>query len=372
MSLEAKIKGFIDTLSVIVSERTSLFRKGDADFTASEPKEAATEWLGTIVHGGNLSLQKSRDLGTGYYLVDKDNPDLTVGLIYEGELISGSDYSLRTSLLLASKGVKAQSGGSEDVSTAVFVKKKDVTTESSGYTVVISNELNAPVGSDIPLLNLVNGKDSKIKITSKGIQCLEQGSNYDSSLPPAASVAYWTTDGWIITGDNLADLNTLDKTITGSVNELLGKIDSLGNLTLTEVDLGAVTTPEAAINLLDPSLIVGLSEIVVITCTKFGKIYKYLFRGTQGAYGLNDSNVNSDYFIELAAYDPYVAINGNKFKLVKHPLSTNTGVLEVNDVICDGWWDNVSYWRSAVYVGGDPTNINSWAGINATNEITLN
>jgi hypothetical protein len=51
-----------------------------------------------------------------------------------------------------------------------------------------------------------------------------------------------------------------------------------------------------------------------------------------------------------------ITINGNKFTLIKHP--TNAGaktLLETNDVIIDGFWDNNTYWGKAKYLGGGAT-----------------
>lgn len=56
-----------------------------------------------------------------------------------------------------------------------------------------------------------------------------------------------------------------------------------------------------------------------------------------------------------------ITINGNKFTLIKHP--TNAGaktLLEINDVITNGFWDNNTFWGKAKYLGGTNTSRTSY------------
>ena len=55
-----------------------------------------------------------------------------------------------------------------------------------------------------------------------------------------------------------------------------------------------------------------------------------------------------------------IEISNNKFTLRKHPNNTNLSTLEVNDMICNGWWSTTEFWRLAVYLGGTVTTIGSW------------
>jgi hypothetical protein len=67
-----------------------------------------------------------------------------------------------------------------------------------------------------------------------------------------------------------------------------------------------------------------------------------------------------------------IEISSNKFTLRKHPNNTNPAALEVNDMICNGWWGTTEFWRLAVYVGGATTNAASWNVIDTIEEIPLN
>jgi hypothetical protein len=67
-----------------------------------------------------------------------------------------------------------------------------------------------------------------------------------------------------------------------------------------------------------------------------------------------------------------IEISNNKFTLRKHPGNTNPAALEVNDMICNGWWGTTEFWRLAVYVGGATTNAASWNVIDTIEEIPLN
>jgi hypothetical protein len=67
-----------------------------------------------------------------------------------------------------------------------------------------------------------------------------------------------------------------------------------------------------------------------------------------------------------------IEISNNKFTLRKHPSNTNPAALEVNDMICNGWWGTTEFWRLAVYVGGATTNAASWNVIDTIEEIPLN
>ena len=68
----------------------------------------------------------------------------------------------------------------------------------------------------------------------------------------------------------------------------------------------------------------------------------------------------------------YIEISSNKFTLKKHPNNTSLATLEVNDMVCDGWWSDTEFWRLAVYVGGSTTNAASWNVIDTIEEIPLN
>ena len=67
-----------------------------------------------------------------------------------------------------------------------------------------------------------------------------------------------------------------------------------------------------------------------------------------------------------------IEISNNKFTLRKHPSNTNLTTLEVNDMICNGWWSTTEFWKNAVYVGGTVTDVNSWNVIDTIEEIPLN
>ena len=67
-----------------------------------------------------------------------------------------------------------------------------------------------------------------------------------------------------------------------------------------------------------------------------------------------------------------IEIGSNKFTLRKHPDNTSSTTLEVNDMICSGWWSTTEFWKFAVYVGGTVTDVNSWNVIDTIEEIPLN
>lgn len=67
-----------------------------------------------------------------------------------------------------------------------------------------------------------------------------------------------------------------------------------------------------------------------------------------------------------------IEIGSNKFTLRKHPNNTSSTTLEVNDMICSGWWSTTEFWKFAVYVGGTVTDVNSWNVIDTIEEIPLN
>lgn len=72
---------------------------------------------------------------------------------------------------------------------------------------------------------------------------------------------------------------------------------------------------------------------------------------------------------------PYVNVNGNAFLLSKNPNNSNPlfkNVIEVNDIIENGWWDANNYWKQAIYKGGEIDQQSSWTSYESYDNLTLN
>lgn len=69
-----------------------------------------------------------------------------------------------------------------------------------------------------------------------------------------------------------------------------------------------------------------------------------------------------------------VVVNGNLFILNKHTLNNdplNAGDLEVNDMITDAYWDNTTFWKTAMFLGGDKDLIGSWNIIDLIEDLVI-
>ena len=100
------------------------------------------------------------------------------------------------------------------------------------------------------------------------------------------------------------------------------------------------------------------------------KTVKFPFLETGLAGYATELYVNNQIDASASAY--FIQISGNVFTLKKHPGNTSPISLEVNDMICGGWWGNTEFWRLAVYVGGAATAASSWNIIDSVEDIPLN
>lgn len=69
-----------------------------------------------------------------------------------------------------------------------------------------------------------------------------------------------------------------------------------------------------------------------------------------------------------------ITVNGNLFHLSKNVNNNDpvkTGILETNDMITDGFWDSTTFWRMAVYLGGDINVKTNWNDIDSIEDIVL-
>ena len=119
--------------------------------------------------------------------------------------------------------------------------------------------------------------------------------------------------------------------------------------------LNNISTLSKSIDNLDEVTQYTDNMYLVVHDPSSGKAVKFPFT--------ENSFLGSEYFIEISS---------NKFTLKKHPNNTSLATLEVNDMVCDGWWSDTEFWRLAVYVGGETTNAASWNVIDTIEEIPLN
>jgi len=69
-----------------------------------------------------------------------------------------------------------------------------------------------------------------------------------------------------------------------------------------------------------------------------------------------------------------LTVNGNLFHLSKHPNNSDplkSSILEINDMITDGFWDSTNYFRMAIYKGGDINIKTNWNDIDTIEGINL-
>lgn len=84
--------------------------------------------------------------------------------------------------------------------------------------------------------------------------------------------------------------------------------------------------------------------------------------------------VNGQLKLVSIVFPAIVTINSNAFRLIKHPSNTapaNANVLEVNDIICNGFWSGTEFWNRAQYSGGDTSDRNNWRAVSRVEELTI-
>lgn len=97
--------------------------------------------------------------------------------------------------------------------------------------------------------------------------------------------------------------------------------------------------------------------------------------GVNNEPGFNNSNWEVVKPKQGAEGKPLIDINGNLFTLDKHPNNDNLAnaeVVEVNDMIIDGWWSTTEYWGKARYIGpGAITDRANWQVLDSIEEIPV-
>ena len=90
--------------------------------------------------------------------------------------------------------------------------------------------------------------------------------------------------------------------------------------------------------------------------------------------GNSEPGIGNDWFLVTeSVIDNKVTVFGNEFELIKHPSNSTNGVVEVNDIISNGWVDSTTYWPMAICLSvTDINNLSSWQKINSIEEITIN
>lgn len=71
---------------------------------------------------------------------------------------------------------------------------------------------------------------------------------------------------------------------------------------------------------------------------------------------------------------PIAIVNGNNFYLIKHPQNNtpaNALILEPNDFIVNGFFDDITFWGKAQYLGGNVDSVNSWTVLESIEELIL-
>lgn len=64
-------------------------------------------------------------------------------------------------------------------------------------------------------------------------------------------------------------------------------------------------------------------------------------------------------------------IAGSDYEVSKHLGNSNASQLEVNDIALNVWFDSVTLWPQAKYLGGDATLITSWTSLMELEEINI-
>ncbi len=70
-----------------------------------------------------------------------------------------------------------------------------------------------------------------------------------------------------------------------------------------------------------------------------------------------------------------VIVNGHAFGLVKHASNNtiaNSNVIELNDIIVNGWFTAQEFWQTAKYIGGNVNDRTSWQVLSRLTEIEIN
>lgn len=212
MSLVDKISEFAQCSSGEIVKRSKLFRLGDIDNIAQDPITLPIEWRDTIVHGGNLGLQKASGQSVGYFLSDVQNRDSKVGLEILGETITdtfGTRQSLLSKFYLESN-VTDLIGSSLDVSTSITVKKSNIDGNTSGLSIITVDSDGEAVPDTLNLLQLLNKDQRKFSISTNRIFHFSQGDNAISADSDLASyLACWTDNGLLVTGESLDNVLTV-------------------------------------------------------------------------------------------------------------------------------------------------------------------
>lgn len=97
----------------------------------------------------------------------------------------------------------------------------------------------------------------------------------------------------------------------------------------------------------------------------------------QNITGINSEPADdSENWLKVSASldAPIIIVNGNPFTLKKHPQNNtilNASILEDNDIITNGFWDNTEFWNSAIYLGSDKDIKTNWIRLSYTEEIPL-
>lgn len=115
---------------------------------------------------------------------------------------------------------------------------------------------------------------------------------------------------------------------------------------------------------------------------KVGTPVEYLGSVFQNLTGINSlpSIASSNWLlVSSAGVDtrPIVLVFGNTFFLVKHPTNNdpaNKSIIQNNDWICDGFFDDTRFWYKAICINDTPATINnevSWNLIDEIDEIVL-
>lgn len=108
---------------------------------------------------------------------------------------------------------------------------------------------------------------------------------------------------------------------------------------------------------------------------RVGVTVSYNFKTWVNVTGANsEPNLASkDWVISSVSLSrPIVTIFGNTFVLVKNPLNNNdlnSDIIEVNDIVIDGWYDSTEYWKEAIFIGTDTSVKEDWNILNSIEEI---
>lgn len=113
--------------------------------------------------------------------------------------------------------------------------------------------------------------------------------------------------------------------------------------------------------------------------TPSNAFYEITIKGLAGNpnYTYQDSETRAagiEFFIKQVS--GLVIVNGNPFNLRKHINNNDPeklNVIELNDMIYEGWWDNDTYWGRAMYtaLGTGIDDIASWNVLDEWDELTI-